>query len=159
MNKARRKTIADYLDRITKAITLLDGLSDELEELQTEEQDAFDNLSEGLQGSERGQQMELAASQLVEAWRRGWRACACSRMQSVNSKRRESEMQVTISQSAHISASGDFAGFNRHGDVCVRDGDRIYCGALVSPIDADGVYLRHVLTWGHVRDAREGSIM
>lgn len=42
-------------------------LRDQLEELQQEEQSAFDNLPEGLQQSERGQASEAAADNLAEA--------------------------------------------------------------------------------------------
>lgn len=38
-----------------------------LEEVAADEQSAFDNLPEGLQGSEQGQAIEAAASNLAEA--------------------------------------------------------------------------------------------
>ena len=51
MNKARRKEIA-------RAIELMEQARDILESVMDEEQDAFDNMPESLQGSERGEAME-----------------------------------------------------------------------------------------------------
>ena len=51
MNNERRK-------KIQKALSLMEQAKDILEEVKEEEQDAFDNLPEGIQGSERGEQME-----------------------------------------------------------------------------------------------------
>lgn len=51
MNKLRRKEIA-------KAIELLERAREILEQVKDEEQDAFDNLPEGIQCSERGETME-----------------------------------------------------------------------------------------------------
>lgn len=61
MNKQRRK-------RITEAMELLQQAQAIIEEVKDEEQDAFDNLPEGLQGSERGEAMEEAISNLEEAY-------------------------------------------------------------------------------------------
>ena len=44
--------------QIQKALNLLAEAKDILEEVMNEEQEAFDNLPEGLQCSERGEQME-----------------------------------------------------------------------------------------------------
>jgi septal ring factor EnvC (AmiA/AmiB activator) len=52
--------IADYKETFTDAKTMI-------EELRDEEQEKFDNLSEGLQASERGQNIEAAVSALDEA--------------------------------------------------------------------------------------------
>ena len=52
--------IADYKETFTDAKTMI-------EELRDEEQEKFDNLSEGLQQSERGQAIEAAVSALDEA--------------------------------------------------------------------------------------------
>lgn len=60
MNKERRR-------RIDEALTQLRVLHGEIEAIRDEEQEAFDNLSEGLQQSERGQAIEEAAGQLDEA--------------------------------------------------------------------------------------------
>lgn len=60
MNKARRKQLADIAAQ-------LEELKDQLVLLEEEEQDAFDNLPEGLQQAEKGQAMELAAQQIATA--------------------------------------------------------------------------------------------
>ena len=57
MNKIRRQ-------RITEAVGLLEKVMEIIDEVQTEEQDAFDSLPEGIQVSERGQAMEDAADRL-----------------------------------------------------------------------------------------------
>lgn len=64
MNKARRK-------ELEKAIALLQSMEDTFNEavgiiegVRDEEREAFDNLSEGLQQSERGQRMEEAVDAL-----------------------------------------------------------------------------------------------
>lgn len=51
MNKARRKEIA-------RAIELMEMAREILEEVMNEEQEAFDNMPESLQSSERGEAME-----------------------------------------------------------------------------------------------------
>ena len=51
MNKVRRK-------EIEKVIALLDEARTRLEEINEEEQEAFDNMPEGIQMSERGEKME-----------------------------------------------------------------------------------------------------
>lgn len=45
----------------------LEGLKDRLNDMAEDEQSKFDNMSEGLQGSEKGQAIEQAASDLSEA--------------------------------------------------------------------------------------------
>ena len=67
MNNARRR-------RIAKIFTKLTDLESNLEELEEEEQDAFDNLPESIAATERGDQMQefvevlrAAASQIEEA--------------------------------------------------------------------------------------------
>ena len=44
------------------------GLMDRLQEVIYEEQDAYDNLPEGIQESERGEQMEEFISQMEDAY-------------------------------------------------------------------------------------------
>jgi len=61
MNKERRKTL-------DKAIALLEEAKSLLEEVASEEQDAFDNMLEGLQQSDKGQAMEEAISELESAF-------------------------------------------------------------------------------------------
>jgi hypothetical protein len=51
MNKERRKIIKEAIDKITEAQDLLSTVLNE-------EQEAFDNLPEGIQMSERGETME-----------------------------------------------------------------------------------------------------
>jgi len=60
MNKLRRESIQHV-------ITDLENLRVTINNLWDEEQDAFDNLPEGLQSSERGEAMENAAYNLEEA--------------------------------------------------------------------------------------------
>ena len=60
MNKDRRKAIGDIYDK------LIDIQSD-LEYIRDEEQEAFDNLPESIQYSERGERMEEYISNLEEA--------------------------------------------------------------------------------------------
>lgn len=60
MNNARRKKIADINER-------LDGISAEIMDLFDEEEEAFMNLPESLQESEKGELMDEKARQLEEA--------------------------------------------------------------------------------------------
>ena len=60
MNDSRRK-------RLEKASQLISQAVAALEEVRDEEQEAFDNLSENLQGGEKGEAMELAVSTIEDA--------------------------------------------------------------------------------------------
>lgn len=60
MNASRRKEIQDILNELS-------GLRGRIEDLQSEEQEAFDNMPEGLKQSDRGQACEAAASALENA--------------------------------------------------------------------------------------------
>lgn len=60
MNKQRRKKVESVFDQLQALIM-------KLEEIRDEEQDAFDNLPEGIQASERGEQMEEHISQMESA--------------------------------------------------------------------------------------------
>lgn len=60
MNKDRRERIAVVLEELSRQVELLTELHDE-------ESDAFENMPEGLQSSERGQQSETARDKLEEA--------------------------------------------------------------------------------------------
>lgn len=51
MNRQRRKRVQEALDLMQQATEILAEVADE-------EEEAFDNLPEGIQESERGQQME-----------------------------------------------------------------------------------------------------
>ena len=61
MNNTRRKLIQGIIDK-------LEDLREDIEALKDEEQEAFDNLPEGIQASERGEAMEHAAYSLEEAY-------------------------------------------------------------------------------------------
>lgn len=61
MNNQRRKTLAD----ISAA---LESLREQLGDVHSEEQDAFDSMPEGLQDSERGQKAQEAIDQLDSAF-------------------------------------------------------------------------------------------
>ena len=61
MNKARRKELKKAYDLLVEASIII-------EQMRAEEQDAFDNLPEGIQYSERGQQMEEYADMLDEIY-------------------------------------------------------------------------------------------
>lgn len=60
MNKEDRKAV----ERI---VGELNSLKDEIEELRSQEQDKFDNMSEGLQAGDTGQAIEAAATALENA--------------------------------------------------------------------------------------------
>lgn len=51
MNKARRKQLEDLIEQLS-------GIKDGIEAVLEEEQEAFDNLPEGIQASERGEAMQ-----------------------------------------------------------------------------------------------------
>ncbi len=59
MNNQRRKQIEAVLNKLA-------DLRSRVEELQSEEQDYFDNMPENLQQSERGEKAEQAASRLED---------------------------------------------------------------------------------------------
>lgn len=60
MNKARRSRIADVQ-------TQLEALKQDIDDILAEEQEAYDNLPESLQGSERGEAMQEAIDALESA--------------------------------------------------------------------------------------------
>ena len=60
MNKARRKEIA-------RAVELLDQAKSILEDIGSEEQDAFDNMPESFQQADRGDTMQEAITGMEEA--------------------------------------------------------------------------------------------
>lgn len=57
MNKARRKKLGEIIDQ-------LETLREDLDAVASEERDAYDNLPESLQESERGCAMEEAADEI-----------------------------------------------------------------------------------------------
>jgi len=60
MNNTRRKAIKAIMDR-------LQDLMDDIEALKDEEQEAYDNLPESIQNSERGEAMDSAIYNLDDA--------------------------------------------------------------------------------------------
>ena len=60
MNKQRR-------NNLERAVTLLNEAKDILSTCAQEEQEAYDNMPEGIQSSEKGEAMETAAQALDEA--------------------------------------------------------------------------------------------
>jgi len=60
MNKERRKQLQEVINKISEAHDLLD-------EILSDEQNAFDNMPEGLQSSERGETMEEGIYNMEEA--------------------------------------------------------------------------------------------
>lgn len=75
MNNARRKLINQIVERLNNFEAsdsdtdkeFLEGIQSDIENIKDEEQDAFDNMPEGLQQSERGQASEQAVENLDEA--------------------------------------------------------------------------------------------
>lgn len=61
MNQQRRKEIQDALDQLLELKERIDFLRDE-------EREAFDNLPEGLQAAQKGQESEAAADALDTAF-------------------------------------------------------------------------------------------
>lgn len=57
MNKLRRKELSRIIEKLERLEALRLETKNELEAVLEEEQEAFDNLTESLQESERGQQM------------------------------------------------------------------------------------------------------
>jgi prefoldin subunit 5 len=67
MNQDRRANIENLVSSIQAQMSQISDEMACLRELQLEEQEAFDNLPEGLQQAERGQQMEAIAQALDDA--------------------------------------------------------------------------------------------
>jgi N6-adenosine-specific RNA methylase IME4 len=60
MNKDRRKRLSDIVERLS-------GIHTDLEELATDERDAFESMPEGLQQSTKGEQIDANADALENA--------------------------------------------------------------------------------------------
>lgn len=58
MNRVRRKSLKDALGKMDELSTVLENVKDAIQAVLDEEQEAYDNLPEGLQEAERGQQMQ-----------------------------------------------------------------------------------------------------
>lgn len=55
MNKQRRKELAEAIEKLNQAIQLLEEAQEIVETVADEEQEAYDNMPESLQGTERGE--------------------------------------------------------------------------------------------------------
>lgn len=66
MNKATRKQIEDIVSQLEELRGKLGDLKDEVANIQSEEQEKFDNMPEGLQQGDGGQAIEAAANSLSE---------------------------------------------------------------------------------------------
>lgn len=58
MNKARRKELAKIVTMLEELDALREQIREQLASVRDDEQDALDNMPEGLQESERGEQMQ-----------------------------------------------------------------------------------------------------
>lgn len=58
MNRIRRKSLKDILGQMDELSTVLETVKEALQDVLNEEQEAYDNLPEGLQEADRGQQMQ-----------------------------------------------------------------------------------------------------
>ena len=58
MNRVRRKSLKDVLGKMDELSAVLENVKDAIQAVLDEEQEAYDNLPEGLQEAERGQQMQ-----------------------------------------------------------------------------------------------------
>lgn len=67
MNKARRAALNDLRNQIDEVKDTVEQMVETLGGLRDEEQEGFDNMSEGLQQSETGQRIEAAADALDNA--------------------------------------------------------------------------------------------
>lgn len=68
MNNTRRKEVQRTLSKVYKAIQLLDEVRCEFEDIACNEGEAFDNIPENLQNSERYAQSETALESLNDAY-------------------------------------------------------------------------------------------
>lgn len=58
MNRIRRKSLRTILGQMDELSTVLETVKEALQDVLNEEQEAYDNLPEGLQESDREQQMQ-----------------------------------------------------------------------------------------------------
>lgn len=66
MNKQTRKQLSEIADKYTSIATMIEGLKTDLEYIQEEEQEKYDNLLEGLQDSEKGNTLYESAESIEE---------------------------------------------------------------------------------------------
>jgi hypothetical protein len=67
MNKDRRKQIAEVIKQLDELRDTISGIVSTVEDIQSEEQEYFDNMPESLQSSEKGQAVEAAVDYLGTA--------------------------------------------------------------------------------------------
>lgn len=67
MNKSDRKQVDEIKGELENLKSLIEAQGEKLRALADAEQEKFDNMSEGLQGGEKGQAIETAAGYLAEA--------------------------------------------------------------------------------------------
>ena len=67
MNAADRKAVSDEVSKLEEMKSDISMIGEALRELADAEQEKYDNLSEGLQASEKGQAIQTAAEALDEA--------------------------------------------------------------------------------------------
>jgi len=67
MNKDRRKRLEAIREKVEEIKTEFESVAQDLIDIGAEEQEAFDNMNEGLQASETGQRIEAAADALSNA--------------------------------------------------------------------------------------------
>lgn len=66
MNKQTRKQLSEIADKYTSIATMIEGLKTDLEYIQEEEQEKYDNLPEGLQDSKKGNALYESAESIEE---------------------------------------------------------------------------------------------
>lgn len=67
MNKARRDSLKLALGKIETLTAYIEEIKEDLQGVLDEEEEAYDNLPESIQGSERGEQMQEYIEALEEA--------------------------------------------------------------------------------------------
>jgi len=58
MNNQQRKVLSELSDELNTMKDRIDEIKNEIEEIESEEQDKFDNMPEGFQGSDKGDKMQ-----------------------------------------------------------------------------------------------------
>ena len=66
MNNKTRKKLSEISDKYTSIATMIEDLKTELEYIQEEEQDKYDNLPEQLQDTEKGNALYESAESIEE---------------------------------------------------------------------------------------------
>ena len=67
MNAADRKQVSELVSKLEDLNSQFEEIKSDIQSLAEAEQEKFDNMSEGLQAGEKGQQIEAAAGSLDEA--------------------------------------------------------------------------------------------